>query len=61
MVDDRPTITRAELHKTLGAVQESQERVRKLGRSLRWGVTWRRALIVGLLLMYAGEVWRQYQ
>lgn len=61
MAVERPTVTRAELDEALDAAHESRERVQKLRHSLWWGVTWRRALVVILLLLYAGEVWRQYQ
>ncbi len=61
MDGDRQTVTRAELDSALGAVREANDRLHRLKRRNFWGLAWRRALIVVLLLLYAFEVWRQAQ
>ena len=61
MVIDRTTVTSAELISALEAVRDAEERLYRLRRRVFWGLEWRRALIVGLLLLYAFEVWRQAQ
>ena len=61
MDGDRLTVTRAELISALEAVREANDRLHRLKRRTFWGLTWRRALIVVLLLLYAFEVWRQAQ
>ena len=58
---DRPTVTRAELDSALEGVRDADDRLHRLRRRTFWGLTWRRALIVVLLLLYAFEVWRQAQ
>ena len=58
---DRQTVTRAELISALEAAREANDRVHRLKRRIFWGLAWRRALIVVLLLLYAFEVWRQAQ
>ena len=61
MLNDRSTVTRAELDSALEAVRDADERLHRLRRRTFWGLTWRRALIVVLLLLYAFEVWRRAQ
>ena len=58
---DRQTVTRAELISALEAARDANDRVHRLKRRIFWGLAWRRALIVVLLLLYAFEVWRQAQ
>ena len=54
-------MTRAELDSALEAVRDADDRLHRLKRRIFWGLAWRRALIVILLLLYAFEVWRQAQ
>ena len=61
MVDYRQTVTRAELISALEAVRDANDRLNRLRRRIFWDLAWRRALIVALLLLYAGEAWRQYK
>ena len=61
MPNDRTTVTRAELDSALEGVRDADDRLHRLRRRTFWGLTWRRALIVVLLLLYAFEVWRQAQ
>ena len=61
MDDDRQTVMRAELLSALEAVRDADDQVHRLRRKTFWGLAWRRALIVVLLLLYAFEVWRQAQ
>ena len=58
---DRQTVTRAELISALEAARDAKDRLHRLKRKIFWGLAWRRALIVVLLLLYAFEVWRQAQ
>ena len=61
MPNDRPSVTRAELDSALEGVRDADDRLHRLKRRTFWGLAWRRALIVVLLLLYAFEVWRQAQ
>ena len=61
MDGDRQAVTRAELDSALEAVRDADDRLHRLRRRTFWGLTWRRGLIVVLLLLYAFEVWRQAQ
>ena len=61
MDGERQTVTRAELDSALEGVLDADDRLRRLKRRTFWGLAWRRAIIVVLLLLYAFEVWRQAQ
>ena len=55
------TISREEYLPRGEALAAAEERVEQHQRQTRRGFFWRRLLIVALILLFAGEVWRQAQ